>query len=91
MRRRLAELARRDSLTGLLNRSAILEQFETTIGHEPRTGEGTAVAFFDVDDLKMVNDRSGHRAGDAVLNAVATRVREVVRAGDLVARIGGDE
>lgn len=81
---RLAELAMRDALTGLRNRRYLVE----SLGSD---GRPRSVLFIDLDDFKGVNDGHGHDVGDAVLIEVARRLEEASRAGDLVARIGGDE
>jgi diguanylate cyclase (GGDEF)-like protein len=79
-----------DPLTGLANRSLFLDQVNDGIA----TGGpdvGPVVLFIDLDDFKVVNDTLGHTAGDRLLIAVADRVRNCVRSGDLAARLGGDE
>ncbi len=88
----LTHLATHDELTGLLNRRAALGQVDAALARVD-AGEASAalVVFLDVDGLKHVNDRHGHAAGDALLVAVAERLRSAVRAEDTVARIGGDE
>lgn len=95
-----AELERRarvDPLTGLYNRQEILEQLERMSqrqGHPAQRhgDEGAlAVLFCDIDHFKEINDRHGHGGGDAVLQALAQRLRSSTRIGDLVGRIGGDE
>jgi diguanylate cyclase (GGDEF)-like protein len=89
--RQLAELAFHDQLTGLANRILFTERVDgALLGH---TGDGRsfAVFFIDLDGFKRVNDERGHSAGDAVLRAVADRLRGCVRAEDTVARFGGDE
>lgn len=82
--------ATHDALTALANREAVLARFR-----EAATGEEAerplAVFYIDVDHFKRVNDRLGHSGGDAVLLAVADRLRSAVRPGDLVSRFGGDE
>jgi diguanylate cyclase (GGDEF)-like protein/PAS domain S-box-containing protein len=92
----LAHRAEHDSLTGLVNRA----RFEGRLAEllEPgssssRLGQSRqiAVMFIDLDGFKPVNDRYGHAAGDAVLVAVAERLRDSTRGSDLVARLGGDE
>jgi diguanylate cyclase (GGDEF)-like protein/PAS domain S-box-containing protein len=75
--------ATHDTLTGLANRTAFYGQLRRTAGG--------AVLYCDLDGFKPVNDRFGHAAGDAVLQLVAERLRACLRAGDFVARMGGDE
>ena len=87
----LAALARRDPLTGLANRRALEEALAREVGRAARDGAPLAVVALDVDHFKRVNDAHGHAAGDAVLAAVAARAAEALRAGDLLARIGGEE
>ncbi len=87
----LAELARRDPLTGLANRRAFEEALRREVARARRGGEPLAVAALDVDHFKRVNDAHGHAAGDAVLAAVAARAAGALRAGDLLARVGGEE
>jgi diguanylate cyclase (GGDEF)-like protein len=80
-----------DQLTGLMNRKAIFERlarFSQNLRHS--NGE-VAVLFCDVDHFKAINDRHGHRGGDAVLSAFARRLLDNMRHDDLVGRIGGDE
>jgi diguanylate cyclase (GGDEF)-like protein len=79
-----------DTLTALANREAVLACFrEAAAGEE--TSRSLAVLYIDIDHFKKVNDRLGHAGGDAVLLAVADRLRAAVRPGDLVSRFGGDE
>jgi two-component system CheB/CheR fusion protein len=84
-------LAQSDALTGLANRVLVFDRFRQAILRAERTGEGVAVLFIDLEDFKVVNDRYGHDAGDAVLTTVADRLRSLTRASDSVARLGGDE
>ncbi len=77
----------RDPLTGLANRTLLLE----VLGRALSRREGVGVLFIDLDDFKEVNDTRGHAAGDHLLLAVADRLRACVRSGDTVARLGGDE
>lgn len=83
--------ATHDSLTGLLNHSAILEGLETEINRAQRTGEPLSVLLADLDHFKAVNDTYGHGAGDQVLIETANRIRSVVRPYDLMGRVGGEE
>ena len=86
---RLMQLAQRDALTGLLNRPG-LEEWLKARDHEVRAGT-LALLYVDLDRFKPVNDTFGHLAGDRVLGEFARRLQSVVRPGDAVARIGGDE
>lgn len=88
---RLAHLASHDPLTGLPNRTLLHERLGQEMSRAARTGAGFALLCMDLDRFKQVNDRFGHEAGDAVLRAVAGRLRSAVRAEDTVARMGGDE
>lgn len=79
-----------DPLTGLTNRRRFVEAAEAALA--TRAGSGTVAALFlDLDDFKTVNDSLGHAAGDALLIAVAERIRGDLRATDVAARLGGDE
>jgi diguanylate cyclase (GGDEF)-like protein/PAS domain S-box-containing protein len=81
-----------DSLTGLPNRGLFLDRLERAIAYaQRRPAFQFAVIFLDLDRFKLVNDRVGHVAADAVLVALARRLEACLRAGDSVARIGGDE
>ena len=91
---RLAEiedLADRDALTPLLNRRAFLRELGRIRTFAQRYGSPASLVYFDLDDLKGVNDRLGHAAGDAALKAVAERLQQHVRESDIVGRMGGDE
>ncbi len=88
---RLDSLAFYDSLTGLGNRAMLLERLEAAFEKARRGDKRLALHYIDLDGFKAVNDDGGHAAGDAVLRAVAKRLRSNVREGDLIARIGGDE
>ncbi len=88
---RLREMATHDALTGLPNRPLIYESLRSSIARHRRHGNSVALLFCDLDGFKHINDDCGHDTGDAVLREVADRLRSVVRATDLVARIGGDE
>lgn len=89
--RRLAERSKFDDLTGLANRSHLLDQLEQVVGGNRRTTDQHAVLYCDLDHFKEINDTYGHAAGDQVLRGVAERIRASVREGDIVARLGGDE
>jgi len=86
----LAELARRDDLTGLLNRSALEAKIDSALEHQKAT-HSVVVMMLDLDHFKVINDNMGHFTGDALLRAVATRIRTVTRSDDTIARVGGDE
>jgi diguanylate cyclase (GGDEF)-like protein/PAS domain S-box-containing protein len=87
----LAEQAVRDPLTGLANRTLLVSRIHQAIELGGALPGRLAVLFLDLDRFKLVNDSLGHAAGDELLVAVAERLREAVRRGDLVARFGGDE
>lgn len=90
----LERLAMTDSLTGLANRSHFMAAvMQATTGRTALEGEParSAILLIDLDEFKRVNDTAGHDAGDALLCAVAERLRRALRPGDLVARMGGDE
>lgn len=89
--RDLAHRATHDRLTGLPNRSLLEDRWTLARSRARRTGLVPLVAFCDVDDLKLVNDRYGHVVGDAVLVEVAERLLRTSRGEDTVARFGGDE
>ena len=84
-------LADRDSLTPLLNRRAFLRELSRVRTFSQRYGAPASLVFFDLDGFKRVNDRFGHAAGDAALQAVAERLAANVRESDVVGRLGGDE
>lgn len=91
---RLAEAqaqADQDVLTPVLNRRAFLREMKRVAAFAQRYGSPASVVFFDLDGFKNVNDRFGHAAGDAALQAVASRLLANVRESDVVGRMGGDE
>jgi diguanylate cyclase (GGDEF)-like protein/PAS domain S-box-containing protein len=88
---KLTQKARYDSLTGLLQRSAIAERVELALAESRRTNTRHALCYFDLDRFRLVNSTCGHEAGDDLLNWVATRVHEFVGPNDAAGRIGGDE
>lgn len=83
--------SRHDPLTGLANRAELISRVGSFATRTHRTGSHVAIAFCDIDNFKAVNDRFGHASGDELLIVIAGRIAASVRAGDLVARVGGDE
>lgn len=88
---RIKQLASYDPLTHLANRHLLQEHLKHGIEVHQRTGRQMAVLMLDLDKFKAVNDHLGHLAGDELLQQVAKRIEERMRAMDLVARLGGDE
>ena len=87
----LVDLSRKDPLTGLWNPLAFQERLDQETSRAARYGEPLSLLLVDVDHLKAINDRHGHRAGSRALQAVARALRTGGRATDLPARVGGDE
>jgi diguanylate cyclase (GGDEF)-like protein/PAS domain S-box-containing protein len=87
----VAHMARHDSLTDLANRTLFMEKIDEALARLRRGGEKFSVFMIDVDRFKAVNDSLGHPVGDALLKAVAHRLRAAIRETDTVARFGGDE
>jgi diguanylate cyclase (GGDEF)-like protein len=83
--------ANHDAMTGLPNRALIVDRIEQLLGRHGRFGSEATVLFIDLDNFKMINDNLGHSVGDHLLQAVATRVRRVLRESDTLGRLGGDE
>jgi diguanylate cyclase (GGDEF)-like protein/PAS domain S-box-containing protein len=88
---RLRRTALYDDLTGLPNRVLLFDLLRTELARADRHEQPFAVLYMDLDDFKQVNDRFGHDAGDTLLRGVAERIRRGLRAGDVPARVGGDE
>lgn len=88
---RIEYLANHDALTDLPNRNLLNDRIDQVIAHARRTGLHLATLVLDLDRFKFVNDSYGHPVGDALLQAVAARLKVAVREGDTVARLGGDE
>lgn len=89
--RHLQRLAATDVLTGLPNRRHFLQTLATEASRAGRSGQTLAVAMFDIDHFKQVNDRLGHEGGDRALERVARVAQATVRPYDVVARVGGEE
>jgi diguanylate cyclase (GGDEF)-like protein len=88
---RLKWLAVRDPLTGLLNRRIMETVLHRELKRAQRYKSSLSLAFIDMDDFKIINDRYGHECGDALLEYVAGQLAEITRDSDVVARYGGDE
>jgi diguanylate cyclase (GGDEF)-like protein len=87
----ISKLALKDSLTGLFNRRAFNDKLAIAFQASRCGGPPFAVLYFDLDHFKDVNDTLGHPIGDLLLQQVSRRVERAVRAGDILARVGGDE
>ena len=86
-----AKIARTDPLTGLPNSREFLERLAPELARSTRDGKPLGVMYVDLDNFKLVNDRHGHAAGDAVLRKIADALRSTLRGSDVPARLGGDE
>lgn len=87
----LSQQAQRDALTGVPNRTLLMDRLEGAIAQARRRTALLAVLFLDIDHFKPINDQLGHAVGDDVLTLVARRLESVVRESDTVSRYGGDE
>ncbi|WP_317205670.1 EAL domain-containing protein [Janthinobacterium sp.] len=87
----LERIAHFDVLTGLPNRVLLADRLQQALAHSERHGQSLAVAYLDLDGFKAVNDRHGHDVGDELLISIAQRMKDALREGDTLARIGGDE
>ncbi|MGE5737549.1 MAG: EAL domain-containing protein [Betaproteobacteria bacterium] len=88
---RLSNLASHDALTGLLNRREFEQRVRAIVEHREAEEGQHAVLYLDLDQFKVVNDTSGHAAGDELLRQVGALLRPRLREGDVLARLGGDE
>lgn len=87
----LAEWAKTDSLTEILNRRGLYEQIDLALQHQQTDAQGWAWIMFDIDFFKAINDSYGHDSGDEVLRGIAQRARLVLRHSDVFGRYGGEE
>ena len=87
----IAQKARHDALTGVLNRETFTSDAEDAIAKTQRYGTSLSVVYLDIDRFKSINDRLGHAFGDRALVHVADCMKQAMRSQDLVARMGGDE
>ena len=88
---KISELVCEDMLTGSLNRRGMEKAMAREIARANRSGEALSVAFLDLDDFRLINDRYGHLAGDDALVHLVRIARQTLRASDFIARYGGDE
>ncbi len=91
LRLELERLAAQDTLTGLANRRSFFERGAQLLQSSRERGDIVVAVLMDVDGFKAVNDRFGHPAGDALLQAIGSALRDVTRRDELVGRIGGEE
>lgn len=91
LQRQLYESSTRDALTEAFNRKYLRERLGSEIAHARRHKSALAILLFDIDEFKRTNDVHGHLAGDAVLRAIADKVRTLIRLDDVFARYGGEE
>jgi diguanylate cyclase (GGDEF)-like protein len=87
----LQDMVRKDSMTGLLNHDAAMEELRGEIARANRIGYPLSLVLADIDDFKSINDIHGHVAGDQVIKAIAGEITRTVRKTDVVGRYGGDE
>lgn len=88
---RLSHQAHHDALTGLPNRTLLMDRIEQSIARAVRHGDDVALVMLDLDEFKRINDNLGHATGDQLLEAVGLHLQDCLRADDTVARLGGDE
>lgn len=89
--RELVHRALHDGLTGLPNRNLLLDRLGQALTRSERSGDRVAVIFVGLDRFKIINDAKGYHAGDRLLVEVACRMKQAIRSGDTVSRIGGDQ
>ncbi len=87
----LEQLSRTDSLTGLMNRRALIEHLEQEVQRSLRYSKAIALILCDIDNFKDINDSFGHTSGDRALEMVADILRDMARKSDIIGRYGGDE
>ncbi|MFQ3249550.1 MAG: diguanylate cyclase (GGDEF)-like protein [Glaciecola sp.] len=87
----LVRLANYDVLTGLINRTLLIEKLKQAILYARRHSTSLSVIFIDLDRFKPINDTFGHQAGDKVIIEIAKRIKDKLRDNDIVSRLGGDE
>ncbi|CAK0754570.1 diguanylate cyclase [Gammaproteobacteria bacterium] len=87
----LESIAYYDPLTGVPNRRLLVDRLSQSMAHAQRSGRLLAICYFDLDGFKPVNDHLGHDAGDQLLVEITCRLQNLLRAGDTLARVGGDE
>jgi diguanylate cyclase (GGDEF)-like protein len=88
---KLEKLAKYDQLTGLANRYMFLNELELVYKEAQLLEKQFVLLFIDLDGFKLVNDTYGHKVGDALLQTISLRLQSIIRHGDLISRIGGDE
>jgi diguanylate cyclase (GGDEF)-like protein len=88
---RLTRISNTDPLTGLWNARLLRDRLTSDFAHQRRYGSSLSLLLLDLDDLKLINDRRGHAAGDEALRRVAAALQQDSRATDIAARFGGDE
>ena len=91
LQEQLQRIAHYDALTNLPNRVLLADRLQQALAQCRRKDSSVAVVYLDLDDFKTVNDSHGHGVGDALLVAVAQRMKDALREGDTLSRIGGDE
>jgi diguanylate cyclase (GGDEF)-like protein len=89
--RRLADEARTDLLTGLLNRRGLRERAAIEFARAEREQSPVSLIAFDIDHFKLINDEHGHQTGDQVLELIGSMLRDQIRSSDIAARVGGEE